>query len=289
MKMDHHCPWINTCVGHFNHGHFVSFLASAVSGCALATVSLSLSLYYGLNRTWYLYYGTGREPQVILTLWSLLGALFGLGLSLGVVVAVGMLLFFQMKAILKNQTGIEDWIKEKADYRLRRTEEKFVWPYDLGRLENFKQVIGFSCQPRSDGISWPVVEGCDQYTLTREQLKQKEDKRERTREYQIVRSYSGAWFPLSQGLSVCCRPPCTDEPRIRLMAGSSVRVTRWKKFWLYGELAQDRADSQTGRVRGWFPRQCAVEVVDHRDCCSDQPAPSQIHSTRKQEEKKKIK
>ena len=47
-----------------------------------------------------------------------------------------------------------------------------------------------------------------------------------------------------------------------------MRVTRWKKFWLYGELAQDIADSQTGRVRGWFPRQCAVEEVDHRDCCS---------------------
>ena len=92
----------------------------------------------------------------------------------------------QMKAVLKNQTGIEDWIKEKADYRLRRTEEKFVWPYDLGRLENFKQVIGFSCQPRSDGMTWPVAEGCDQYSLTREQLKQKEDKRGRTREYQVI-------------------------------------------------------------------------------------------------------
>ena len=65
----------------------------------MATVSLAMSLYYGLNRTWYLYYGTGAEPQVILTLWSLLAALFGLGLSLGVVVAVGMLLVFQVKFI----------------------------------------------------------------------------------------------------------------------------------------------------------------------------------------------
>ena len=96
-----------------------------------------------------------------------------------------MLLFFQVKSILKNQTGIEDWIKEKADYRLRRSEATFQWPYDLGRWDNWKQVVGLSCRPSSDGIIWPVVEGCDQYTLTREQLKQKEDKRERTREYQV--------------------------------------------------------------------------------------------------------
>ena len=47
-------------------------------------------------------------------------------------------------------------------------------------------------------LQHPDCQGCDQYSLTREQLKQKEDKRERTREYQIVRSYSGYWFPLSQ-------------------------------------------------------------------------------------------
>ena len=29
------------------------------------------------------------------------------------------------------------------------------------------------------------LQGCDQYTLTREQLRQKQDKRERTREYQV--------------------------------------------------------------------------------------------------------
>lgn len=266
MKMDHHCPWINTCVGHKNHGHFIAFLASAVAGCSMATVSLGMSLYYGLNRTWYLYYGTGKEPQVVLTLWSLLGALFGLGLALGVVIAVGMLLVFQLKAIARNQTGIEDWIKEKADFRLRQTERKFTWPYDLGRWDNLKQVLSLSsCIPKGDGIDWVIVEDCDQYTLTREQLRQKQDKRERTREYQIVSSYSGYWFPLSQGCGVCCHPPCTDEPRIRLAPGHMVRVTRWKRYWLYGELDQaTTGDSVQSRVRGWFPRQCAVEVVDPR-------------------------
>eukprot|EP00092_Neocalanus_flemingeri_P024016 GFUD01026050.1.p1 GENE.GFUD01026050.1~~GFUD01026050.1.p1 ORF type:complete len:392 (-),score=118.92 GFUD01026050.1:316-1491(-) len=268
MKMDHHCPWINSCVGHHNQGHFIAFLASAVCGCMMSSISLSMSLYYGLNRTWYLYYGTGREPQVVLTVWTLLGALFGLGLALGVVIAVGLLLVFQLKSVLRNQTGIEDWIREKADYRHRNTDTKFIWPYNLGRMANLQQVVTWSCVPVGDGITWEVVEGTDQYTLTREQLKQKEDKRERTREYQIIMNYGGAWFPLSQGVAVCCHPPCTDEPRIALQTGCVVRVTRWKKYWLYGEKVQEEGkEMPTGRVRGWFPRHCAVERLDHADTC----------------------
>merc|ERR1719318_2094204 len=100
-----------------------------------------MSLYYGLNRTWYMYYGTGQEPQVVLTVWSLLAALFGLGLALGVVIAVGLLLVFQVKSILRNQTGIEDWIMEKATYRHRNTDTQFVWPYNLGRLANLRLVM----------------------------------------------------------------------------------------------------------------------------------------------------
>jgi len=203
---------------------------------------------------------------VVLTVWSLLAALFGLGLALGVVIAVGLLLVFQVKSILRNQTGIEDWIMEKATYRHRNTDTQFVWPYNLGRLANLRQVITWSCRTQGDGITWQVVEGTDQYTLTREQLKQKEDKRGRTRSYQITLPYSGAWFPLTQGIAVCCHPPCTDEPRIALEEGDMVGVTRWKKYWLYGEVVQV-GQVQQARVRGWFPRRCAVERVDHEDTC----------------------
>ena len=149
------------------------------------------------------------------------------------------------------------------------------WSWSNNEEDTDLQVITWSCQPLGDGINWPVVEGADQYTLTRwhlglgwtsyreldffsrEQLRQKEDKRGRTREYQIVNHYSGKWLPLSQasvlvdfmnleilvnchisclwlttletfftwslsqGCGVCTHPPCTDEPRIPLQVMTS--------------------------------------------------------------------
>lgn len=72
----------------------------------------------------------------------------------------------QARAIMRNRTGIEDWILEKANYRYEGTGQKFIFPYDLGTWENIKQVADPSCAPIGDGIHWRVRNGCNQYTLT---------------------------------------------------------------------------------------------------------------------------
>lgn len=69
-------------------------------------------------------------------------------------------------SIIKNTTEIEAWISEKAHYRRFGTRDKFIYPYSKGWRFNLQQVFTWDCTPIGDGIHWPVIEGCDQYTLT---------------------------------------------------------------------------------------------------------------------------
>lgn len=88
LKMDHHCPWINTCVGYYNHGHFTAFLASAVGGCCVSTVILISWVATVLSLK-----PLPFPPPSVCTL---ILVVFSIGLSIGVVLAVGMLLYFQV-------------------------------------------------------------------------------------------------------------------------------------------------------------------------------------------------
>jgi len=51
-----------------------------------------------------------------------------------------------MRTIMRNRTGIEDWIISKANYRRQVaqshgvTMEPFIYPYNLGIVKNIRQV-----------------------------------------------------------------------------------------------------------------------------------------------------
>ncbi|XP_033111663.1 palmitoyltransferase ZDHHC6-like [Anneissia japonica] len=271
IKMDHHCPWINTCCGHFNHSSFTYFLIFAPLGCMHGATVLILTVYHRVFKT--LHYPKRRYPElhqgalVEYNILHLILTFLAIGFAIGVVIAVGFLFFIQIKVIIKNETGIESWIKAKALYRKR--EDEFVYPYHLGWKENMKQVFTWSGKPKSDGIVWPVVEGCTQYTLTIEQLKQKEEKRLRAIEYIVTEDYSGSWLPITKGCCTCIRVPLTDEPRIKINVDDIILVTRWKKYWMYGEriyqAKKENTEESKKKVRGWFPLRCAIQynVADY--------------------------
>lgn len=103
LKMDHHCPWINTCVGHYNHGHFTAFLASAVGGCCVSSVILISWVTTVLSLK-----PLPFPPPSVCTL---ILVVFSIGLSIGVVLAVGMLLYFQVNNLAWNLTVCSHFLK----------------------------------------------------------------------------------------------------------------------------------------------------------------------------------
>lgn len=260
FKMDHHCPWINTCCGHRNHASFVYFLLTAPLGCIHAFIILAFSIYRAIFYNHYVFYNIPGVPKVYLGFIQMLMCIFAAGMAVGVAVAVGILFFLQVMSIKNNKTGIEDWILKKAQHRrsYNKNLEEFVYPYNLGFWNNIKQVIAWS-GPVGDGISWNVAEGCDQYTLTVEQLCQKEEKKHHSVQHKVTENYAGAFFPCKFGCKTCCCVPWTEDPRITLYKDEIVQVTRFQKMWLYGEV-KVTDETKLGRkcTKGWFPLKCVV-------------------------------
>ncbi|XP_047407848.1 palmitoyltransferase ZDHHC6 isoform X1 [Sciurus carolinensis] len=162
------------------------------------------------------------------------------------------------ESYLKERAVLPRGIFAKDRIQYYQLDEVFVFPYDMGsRWKNFKQVFTWSGVPEGDGLEWPIREGCHQYSLTIEQLKQKADKRVRSVRYKVIEDYSGSCCPLNKGIKTFFTSPCTEEPRIQLRKGEFILATRGLRYWLYGDKILDDSFAEgVSRIRGWFPRNC---------------------------------
>lgn len=149
LKMDHHCPWINNCVGWKNHKHFILFLAYLCSGSLFFLVTSADLAVRALS---------GYNTSFQYTLSAVL--------CMSAFLATGMFLLWSLYLLATNQTTIEFYdaacTKEKSRMRVRK-------PFDLGVMANFRSVFGNKSipywftpnheLPQGDGLIYPLRQG----------------------------------------------------------------------------------------------------------------------------------
>ncbi|KJH48491.1 hypothetical protein DICVIV_05402, partial [Dictyocaulus viviparus] len=136
--------------------------------------------------------------------------------------------------------------------------EDFTYPYDLGWKRNFQDVLlSWSGLPNGNGIWWPVRKGCDQFSLSREQLRQKALKRYFSRIVIVEKNFRGGYFAsIRYGFRMLICQPFSGEPRLKISIGDEYIITRGQRGWLYGYKREDE------KHKGWFPRVC-VRFTDN--------------------------
>ncbi|KAJ2298282.1 Palmitoyltransferase, partial [Coemansia sp. RSA 2706] len=162
LKMDHHCPWTNNCVGFGNQGHFLRFVYMVDVTCAMAMALHTMRMYElivdSLNGTYYVRQPTQTEVAFLIINMTLL---------FFVLLLVGILSCYHLYLVARNTTTIESREKGRVAKLIRSKKcQPTPYPYDLGILRNFKSVFGDSVllwwlpkRMAGTGLDFPIRDG----------------------------------------------------------------------------------------------------------------------------------
>ncbi|XP_077232774.1 putative protein S-acyltransferase 16 isoform X1 [Tasmannia lanceolata] len=131
LRMDHHCVWINNCVGHANYKVFFVFVLYAVIACIYSMVLLVGSAAYDVHKD------ELQSGDSFKTSYIICGVLL-----VPLTVALSILLGWHIFLILHNKTTIEYHEGVRAMWLAEKVGNIYHHPYDLGVYENLVSVLG---------------------------------------------------------------------------------------------------------------------------------------------------
>ena len=154
LNMDHHCPWVDNCIGFYNRKFFMQLLLFVV----LLTIYVDISeFYFIVNLTITLFKQHIKYSQIARTMLVIFAYLAIFIFS----IIITNFFKFHIGLVLKNSTTIES---------LDQEHQKDFQKFNLSPRENWEQVFGCDSllwfipfptkrgRPDGDGLSWRTNE-----------------------------------------------------------------------------------------------------------------------------------
>jgi len=200
LRMDHHCPWINNCVGFLNHKFFLLLVSYALLACLVAILTALPELLYCMGALAKLQHNVFWQMPDLQINEILTFLVFGM-LDLAFLVLLAPMLAQHLQLATMNATTIE------GNY------DNMPNPFDMGTIsQNLEQIFGtlgpdwllpvMPSRPLSDGVTFSR----NYETLGPDGLPQA-----------IVRDYGQPWVMQDKlwrvRYQVRPSPPAADQPQ----------------------------------------------------------------------------
>ena len=155
LNMDHHCPWINSCIGFYNRKYFIQmvfYLIIGIFSSIIANTKTCYNLGYELFKNKF-------ELNWDFFLVCLALIIYIIDLIMSYILTT--FLKFHIKLILENKTTIETLDHKGKDFQSE---------YDKGKWNNWIEVMGitkwlwffplktYQGKPKGNGIDWGINE-----------------------------------------------------------------------------------------------------------------------------------